>query len=107
MTRALIVVDVQNDFCEGGALAVEGGAEVARKISEDLLNTTYDVIVFTQDWHIDPGDHWSDEPDFVDSWPKHCEAGTTGAYLHPNLILGGLPTSLRSAFFLKGQYEAS
>jgi|SRR5690606_6018496 len=113
MTRALIVVDVQNDFCEGGALGVEGGAEVARKISEDLLtDTEYDVVAFTQDWHIDPGDHWSDEPDFQDSWPVHCKAGTTGANFHPNITDYVTETLLvfshdTADVFQKGKYVAA
>lgn len=86
MTSALIVVDVQNDFCEGGALAVAGGAAVAAKISRMLnAGTSYDVVVATRDQHIDPGAHFSEQPDYVDSWPPHCVVGTPGAELHPNL----------------------
>ena len=61
MIRALIVVDVQRDFCEGGALAVTGGAEVAVQINR-LLSTDhgYDVVVATRDHHVDPGGHFSD-----------------------------------------------
>ena len=78
MKRALIVVDVQNDFCEGGSLAVDGGADVAHRITELLHHWTaadptapdYDVAVATQDHHIDPGDHFSADPDFVDTWPR-------------------------------------
>ena len=74
MSKALIIVDVQNDFCEGGSLATARGAEVASLISEFVENNhhRYDAIVATQDWHIDPGSHFSDTPDFVDSWPVHC-----------------------------------
>ena len=84
MSRALIIVDVQNDFCEGGSLAVEGGAAVAGAISDyvDAHHNEFDHIVATQDWHIDPGDHFSENPDFKDSWPPHCVAGTRGAELH-------------------------
>ena len=85
MSRALVIVDVQNDFCEGGSLAVAGGAEVARRISAHVAahGEEYAVIVATADWHEDPGDHFSDHPDFVDSWPAHCRAGSDGALFHP------------------------
>ena len=84
--RALVVVDVQNDFCEGGSLAVAGGAAVAASIAELLAGDHgYDLVVATRDHHIDPGDHFSESPDFVDSWPPHCVAGTPGADFHPNL----------------------
>jgi nicotinamidase/pyrazinamidase len=83
--RALILVDVQNDFCEGGSLAVAGGAEVARRISAHVLGHTgeYAAIVATADWHDDPGGHFAEHPDFVDSWPVHCRIGTDGAHFHP------------------------
>ncbi|MCL2317027.1 MAG: isochorismatase family protein [Actinomycetia bacterium] len=83
MARALIVVDVQNDFCEGGTLAVPGGLGVAARLAAYVptARADYDVIVTTQDWHIDPGDHFAAEPDYVDSWPAHCVAGTPGAAL--------------------------
>ena len=85
MSRALVIVDVQNDFCEGGSLAVGGGAEVARRISDHVLEhlEEYDAIVATADWHDDPGSHFSDSPDFVDSWPAHCRVGSDGALFHP------------------------
>ena len=85
MSRALIIVDVQNDFCEGGSLAVPGGAEVARRISEHVVAHAgeYAAIVATADWHDDPGGHFSADPDFVDSWPAHCRVGTDGALFHP------------------------
>ncbi|MFL4475296.1 isochorismatase family protein [Paeniglutamicibacter sp. MACA_103] len=85
--RALIIVDVQNDFCEGGSLGVEGGAAVAASIATVLRERadTYAAVVATQDWHIDPGSHFSDSPDFIDSWPVHCVAATDGAALHPEL----------------------
>ena len=73
--RALIVVDVQNDFCEGGSLAVDGGGAVAAAISGHLRTTSYDHVVATRDHHVDPGAHFSATPDFVDSWPPHCRAG--------------------------------
>lgn len=83
---ALLVVDVQPTFCEGGALAVDGGNEVAAGVADLLAGDHgYDLVVTTQDWHIDPGDHFSDEPDFVDTWPPHGVAGTPEAELHPAL----------------------
>ncbi|MGO4589183.1 isochorismatase family protein [Paenarthrobacter sp. 2TAF44] len=104
MSRALIIVDVQNDFCEGGSLAVEGGAAVAGAITEyvDANQQHFDHIVATQDWHIEPGSHFSDEPDMVDSWPPHCRARTKGAELHEDLD----PEYIQ-AYFRKGQYTAA
>ncbi|MBA3529808.1 MAG: nicotinamidase [Propionibacteriaceae bacterium] len=85
-TKALIVVDVQRDFCEGGSLAVTGGAAVAEAISALLAGDHgYDHVVATRDHHIDPGSHFSDDPDFVDSWPAHCVVGTPGVELHDEL----------------------
>ena len=85
LTRALIVVDLQNDFCEGGSLAVAGGAEVACRISAHVLGHAdeYAAIVATADWHDDPGAHFSERPDYVDTWPPHCRIGTNGALFHP------------------------
>lgn len=101
--KALIIVDVQNDFCEGGSLAVEGCAEVARNISELLASRPdYAHIVATKDFHIDPGNHFSDHPDFVDSWPPHCVVGTEGADFHPLFH----PDAVE-AVFTKGQYAAA
>src|SRR5258708_11649370 len=90
MARGLIVVDVQNDFCEGGSLAVEGGARVASSISRWLSMTRdrYAVVVATRDWHVDPGDHFSSNPDYTDSWPVHCVAESQGAAFHPDLAIG-------------------
>jgi nicotinamidase/pyrazinamidase len=110
MARALIVVDVQNDFCEGGSLPVDGGARVASEISDLLHHWTrkdpkappYDVVVATKDHHVDPGDHWSRDPDFVDSWPVHCQVGTDGEAFHPNLD----PQPF-DAIFLKGDHAAA
>ncbi|NLG23361.1 MAG: isochorismatase family protein [Actinomycetales bacterium] len=106
MARALIIVDVQLDFCEGGSLAVEGGSAVAAGVSDHVVRhgQEYAAIVATADWHIDPGDHWSDEPDFVDSWPVHCEAETAGAEFRPELA-GALDHV--QAVFRKGQYAAA
>ncbi|WP_069163178.1 pyrazinamidase PncA [Nocardia altamirensis] len=102
MTRALIIVDVQNDFCEGGSLAVTGGAAVATRISDHLETTEYTTIVATRDYHIDPGDHFSAHPDYVDSWPPHCRAGTPGADFHPNLNTADV-----AEIFSKGAYSAA
>ncbi|MCX8558837.1 nicotinamidase [Mycolicibacterium mucogenicum] len=100
--RALIVVDVQNDFCEGGSLAVSGGGEVARAITGLLARRQYDHVVATADHHIDPGAHFSDQPDFLTSWPPHCVAGTPGAQFHPELDV-----STVEAVFRKGPYSAA
>lgn len=100
--RALIVVDVQNDFCEGGSLAVTGGAALASAISEYLADgADYRHVVATQDFHIDPGDHFSDRPDYWLSWPPHCLAGSTGAQFHPDL-----DSDRFDAVFRKGAYDA-
>jgi len=101
--RALIIVDVQNDFCEGGSLAVAGGAAVARAISERLAaSPEYAHVVATKDFHVDPGAHFSDHPDYAASWPPHCVAGTPGADFHPNLDTGEV-----EAVFLKGAHAAA
>ncbi|MBP2455404.1 isochorismatase family protein [Mycolicibacterium lutetiense] len=102
-TRALIVADVQNDFCEGGSLAVAGGAAVARDITA-LLATDhgYDYVVATKDFHIDPGEHFSDVPDYRTSWPRHCVADTPGAAFHPDLDATTL-----AAVFEKGHHSAA
>ena len=104
--RALVIVDVQNDFCEGGSLAVAGGAEVARQVTEHVSRhaADYDHVVATADWHIDPGDHFSATPDYVDSWPVHCVAGSEGAEFHPGLAgaLGHV-----DAVFHKGEHAAA
>jgi nicotinamidase/pyrazinamidase len=101
--RALIIVDVQNDFCEGGSLAVAGGAAVARGISELLASRPdYAHIVATKDFHIDPGEHFSDDPDYSATWPPHCVAGTSGAEFHPLF-----EPSAVEAVFAKGHYSAA
>ena len=100
--RALIVVDVQNDFCEGGSLAVTGGNAVTAGISELLGQHGYDHVVATMDYHIDPGDHFSDQPDFVDSWPPHCVVGTSGEEFPATFDATGI-----DAVFVKGQYSAA
>ncbi len=114
MVRALIVVDVQNDFCEGGSLAVPGGAAVASGIATrlsaraagtidpGLTLPVWDHVVATKDHHVDPGAHWSATPDYRDSWPVHCKAGTDGEAFHANLD----PQPFE-AVFLKGAYSAA
>ncbi|MHA7269794.1 isochorismatase family protein [Arthrobacter sp. HLT1-20] len=103
MAKALIIVDVQNDFCEGGSLAVTGGAELASEITELIADAPdFDFIVATQDWHVDPGSHFSDTPDFRTSWPVHCVAGSKGAALHRNL-----DTEDIDAYFRKGKFDAA
>ena len=104
MARALVIVDVQNDFCEGGSLAVAGGAAVAAGISLvlDKAGDRWDHVVATKDWHIDPGAHFSAHPDFVESWPAHCVVGTGGAEFHPELR-----TDRIEAVFHKGEHAAA
>ena len=100
--RALVIVDVQNDFCEGGSLAVAGGGEVARAISQYLGTDGYDHVVASRDFHIDPGSHFSARPDYVNSWPRHCVVGSGGADFHPDL-----DTSHIGTVFSKGAHEAA
>jgi len=110
MTSALIIVDVQNDFCEGGSLAVSGGTEVARRLGAvlaDWLDTPvpdrrWDFVVATRDHHVDPGSHFSDHPDFVDSWPPHCVVGSAGVEFSP--ALNPRPFD---AIFDKGDFSAA
>jgi nicotinamidase/pyrazinamidase len=104
MSRALIIVDVQNDFCEGGSLAVGGGAAVAKGISLvlDRAGARWDHVVATKDWHIDPGAHFSDHPDYVATWPAHCVVGSGGADFHPELV-----TTRIEAVFHKGEHKAA
>jgi len=102
--RALIIVDVQNDFCEGGSLAVAGGAAVARGISALLAGRDhgYDHVVATKDYHVDPGSHFSAQPDYSKSWPAHCVAGSAGSEFHPEL-----DTAQVEAVFRKGAHAAA
>jgi len=102
--RALIIVDTQNDFCEGGSLAVAGGGDVARAISAYVTAQAaeYDHVVATRDYHVDPGGHFSSNPDYVDSWPPHCVAATAGASFHPDLDITRI-----EAVFSKGAYTAA
>ncbi|AWB88544.1 isochorismatase family protein [Salinibacterium hongtaonis] len=105
MTRALLIIDVQNDFTEGGALGVDGGAAVAAGITRYLAEhpQRYDAIIASRDWHDAEGDnggHFATDaaPDFVSTWPVHCVAGTTGAEYHPDLV-----TASVTAHVFKGQ----
>lgn len=107
--RALIVTDVQNDFCEGGSLAVANGGAVARGISAllDRCAGDYGTVVATRDWHIAPGDHFSAAPDFTGSWPLHCVAGSIGAEFHPGLDAHGPFLDRVDVIVSKGLYEAA
>ena len=102
--RALIVVDVQPTFCEGGSLPVAGGNACAARIADYVAahRNRYDLVVTTQDWHIEPGAHFSTSPDFVDTWPPHGVAGTTEAGLHPALADLHADVAVR-----KGQFAAA
>lgn len=104
MTTAFIAVDVQNDFCEGGSLAVAGGGDVARAITAHLHDHAedYELVVASRDLHVDPGSHFSDDPDFVDSWPPHCRSDTAGASFHPALDVVAL-----DAVVSKGAHAAA
>lgn len=84
-SSALLIVDIQRDFCEGGALGVSGGERVASNVAAYLRSHAddYDLVVATRDWHIDPGDHFAEDPDFLRSWPPHCVAHSEGADFHP------------------------
>ncbi|MFH5824438.1 isochorismatase family protein [Georgenia sp. AZ-5] len=103
-TRALILVDVQPTFCEGGALPSEGANAVSERVARYTAahRGEYASVITTQDWHIDPGDHFSSAPDFVDTWPPHGVAGTAEAELHP--ALQGLEFD---ASVKKGMYAAA
>jgi nicotinamidase/pyrazinamidase len=102
--RALLVVDVQPTFCEGGALAVTGGDAVAEAVATFARRhrDDYALVVTTQDWHIDPGEHFSSTPDFVDTWPPHGVAGTAEAEVHPALADLHPDVAVK-----KGQYAAA
>lgn len=109
MTRALIVVDMQKDFCPGGSLAVPGADRVAYAIADCIRqfpsNTLrYQHIIATKDWHL-PGDsnggHFSDNPDYASTWPPHCVQGTDGARFHAALT--EIVYTRLDATFYKGQ----
>jgi nicotinamidase/pyrazinamidase len=85
--KAIIVVDPQPDFFEGGPLPVTGATRTAQEIAEYLRarGDDYALKVVTQDWHVDPGDHWSEHPNYVTTWPVHCAANSEGAQVHAAL----------------------
>ncbi|NLZ57143.1 MAG: isochorismatase family protein [Corynebacterium sp.] len=104
MAHALILVDVQKDFCPGGSLATNRGDEVAGLIGAYQLShaSEYDAVIATQDWHIDPGSHFSDTPDYIDTWPVHCVADSAGAAMHEKIR-----TDLITEYFPKGEHTAA
>lgn len=104
MANALLIVDVQPTFCEGGSLPVTGGNACARRIGEyvEAHPDDYSFIITTQDWHIDPDTHFSDTPDYVDTWPPHGVAGSQEAELHRALGPVPIDYSVR-----KGLYSAA
>ena len=112
MARALVLVDIQNDFCEGGSMGVDGGSAVAARAAERVLADrdtdapAYGSVVATADWHEDPGEHWASdgEPDFATSWPVHCAMGSPGAEFHEGLS-AALPHV--DEVFRKGLHEAA
>jgi nicotinamidase/pyrazinamidase len=108
MRRALIVVDVQNDFCEGGSLAVGGGADVAAGVTELIGQAPagYRHVVATRDRHVAPGGHFSDHPDYERTWPVHCVAGTEGVGFHPNFA-PAVASGAVDAVFDKGAYSGA
>lgn len=106
--RALVVIDLQNDFTEGGRLAIDGGDDVARRIGAYIAahRDRYDLTVATADWHITPGTHFADDPDYVDTWPVHCVAGTAGAAFDEEAAAGAgviSPLELFDEVVYKGQ----
>jgi nicotinamidase/pyrazinamidase len=103
----LVIVDLQNDFCDGGSLAVNGSLSVVSKVRNYLLReyNNYSSIVFTKDWHINPIHHFSEKPDFKTTWPAHCLAGTFGAQLHKEIL--PLLKLDNAELFLKGRYSAA
>lgn len=113
MAKAIIIVDVQNDFVEGGSLAVTGGKQVGQDIATFLTANfaDYDLIVTTQDWHIDPKGHFSETPDYVDTWPVHCVAEKEGAEIITSVsaVLGHLMLNkdVTVEQIRKGQFEAA
>ncbi|MCI9888885.1 isochorismatase family protein [Micrococcales bacterium 31B] len=109
-STALVVVDAQYDFAEGGTLAVPGALAAYARIARHIDATRYDVLVTTQDWHIDPGTHWSDQPDFEDSWPVHCAAETRGAEVHDEIAAAVdryTARGRRAHRIIKGEYAAA
>lgn len=109
MSRGLIIVDVQNDFCEGGSVPVAGGARIATAIAELVEQTAghdYQYTVATRDHHIDPGSHFSENPDYKDSFPVHCVVGHQGGEFHPHFA-PAVTSGKVDAVFFKGAHSAS
>ncbi|MFJ7416818.1 isochorismatase family protein [Streptomyces sp. NPDC098077] len=109
MSRGLIVVDVQRDFCEGGSVPVAGGARIATQIAglvERTAGTDYQYVVATRDHHIDPGSHFSESPDYKESFPVHCVAGDEGGEFHPHFAPTAAGGKVHAVFF-KGAHSAS
>src|SRR4051794_22174659 len=108
MGRALLIVDVQPTFCEGGELPVAGGNLIAERIADYLIEHRgeYTLVATSQDWHSDPGNHFSDNPDYLHSWPRHGMVGSANAELHPSLLraLGGRGADVSVK---KGLYSAA
>ena len=102
-STVLIVTDVQRDFCPGGSLAVEGGDDVARRIRAWVRahRDLYGTVVATKDEHEAPWHHFTDHPDFLNTWPPHCVIGTPGADFHPDLHCDP------DAIFTKGRFRAA
>lgn len=113
MKKALIIVDIQNDFVEGGSLAVAGGTDLANRLAAHLKDNheKYDIIVTTQDWHIEPKGHFSETPDFVDTWPVHCVADEFGSRIVAPLAerIGELVVNDNIDYVrvVKGEYTAA
>lgn len=110
MTKILIVVDVQNDFCEGGALPIEGGREIAARINDYIAeqaktSNEYDRIYASKDWHIEPGPHFYHAYDSPEGWPVHCIPNTWGSEFAPELLPYANPIDTLDAVFYKGQYS--
>ena len=103
-SRAIVVVDPQPDFFEGGALPVPGATRTAEHIAEYLAahGGDFSLKIVTQDWHLDPSEHWSDHPDFITTWPVHCVAHGDGARIHPALANESWDVIVR-----KGQHEGA
>lgn len=110
--RALLVVDVTPTFCEGGGLPVEGGHAVAEAVAAHIaaLGDRYRSIVASEDWHIDPGEHWAPEgrdPDFRTSWPRHGVAGTDEARVHPAVRAALDASPVKHRLVRKGMHAAA
>ncbi|MGZ4792527.1 MAG: isochorismatase family protein [Ilumatobacteraceae bacterium] len=112
--RCLVIVDVQRDFCDdqpGATLGVPFGGKVAGLIGDHLRSSIHDyvLVVLTSDWHVDPGPHFSESPDYRDSWPRHCVAETIGATWHPQLeaALSDIEGRVPTVVIRKGSYQAA